>query len=71
MSAYEKVEKLRMARMSEIGGTPLLGQEMDAQAGIGNELEGHCVYEMPASEPVGSELHTPHNTTAATTPHRI
>lgn len=33
---------------------------MDAQSGIGNELESRQIYEMPATEPVGSELHAPH-----------
>ncbi|KAG4436710.1 hypothetical protein IFR05_007824 [Cadophora sp. M221] len=57
MSAYEKAQKQQ--RLSEIAGTPLIGQEMDAQAGVGNELESRQVYEMPA-KPVGSELHAPH-----------
>lgn len=58
LSAYEEAEKKRRAEV-EIAGTPIPGHEMDSQAGIGNEVDDTQVFEMPAREPVGSELHTP------------
>ncbi|KAF8857296.1 hypothetical protein BDZ45DRAFT_803431 [Acephala macrosclerotiorum] len=58
LSTHEEAEKKRRAK-AEIAGTPILGHETDSQAGIGNEAGDTQVFEMPAREPVGSELHTP------------
>ncbi|KAH7336109.1 aspartic peptidase domain-containing protein [Rhexocercosporidium sp. MPI-PUGE-AT-0058] len=49
LPAYDKAQKQQ--RMSEIAGTSL----------IGHELESRPIYEMPTTEPVGSELHTTHH----------
>jgi hypothetical protein len=58
LSAYEEAEKKRRAE-AEIGGTPILRHEIDSRTPVGSELGANEIYEMPAREPVGSEMATP------------
>jgi hypothetical protein len=44
---------------AQLAGTPLMGAEMDGQTPLVGKLSSSSVFEMPAREPVGSEMESP------------